>query len=638
MNIRALIFLLGFIVVGYFLFGKPHVSNPTDPEFDKNGKPYYHSAHYTVPGNRMFTFPNTRGPSSISSTPLIQKTSWKTYSAGTTSRLAILLTDENAPWLGLAHGLKSIGVPFLITNDYKKALQHHVVLVYPSIEGGGLLQADGFRALAAFPRNGGILMGVNVLGGGLADTFGFKETVESNKHKEIHFDTHNTLAQNFMDPHEKSINLEDTLIVNSYTQPTDKPLATYEDGTAAITQKSIGKGKAYAFGMDLGQYILKGHNGRQASIARIYVNDYEPHADMLLRILRNIYISNQPDAVTLGTVPQGKDLSVVFTHDIDFTKSIHNAVEYARFEHDNSVPATHFIQTKYIRDDSDDIFYNEDGVNSAKQIKALGQTLASHSVSHSKTFNLFPMGSGKEQYPDYQPFVQRHWVTYNGSILGELRISKFLLENFVPAVKVESFRPGHLSNPFQLPEAMEAVGYRYSSSTSADNDLTHLPYQLNYGRATESESPIFEFPITVEDEKEPRMDKRLPQAIELAHKLKKEGGSFVILIHPNVVDFKLAFEKGFSAAVKPFAWFGNLETFGAWWVARNKITTDTSISGQELTIQLNAPLPIEGLTINVPKNWQLLPSSGFSAKQSGQKVLIEKLQGQQKLLLKHGSV
>jgi hypothetical protein len=633
MNIRGIIFILAVLGIGFLLFGK-HSKNPMDPEFDKNGKPYYHTAHYTVPGNRMFTFPNTKGPAATSQVPTFQKTSWKKYATGSTSRLAILLTDENAPWLGLAHGLKSFGVPFLITNDYKKALKHHVVLVYPSIEGGGILNATAFQALAAFPRNGGILIGENVLGGGLSDTFGFKGTTESNKHKAIQFNTKNSLTQDFTDPHEKTINLEDSLITNTYGQPTDPPLAAYEDGSAAITQKSIGKGKAFAFGLDLGQYILKGHNGRQQSIARTFVNDYEPHADMLLRLIRNIYVSNQPSAVTIGTVPQGKDLAVVFTHDIDFTKSIHNAVEYARYEQENNVPATHFIQTKYIRDDSDDIFYNEDGVKYARQIKDLGQDLASHSVSHSKTYNLFPMGTGKEQYPDYQPFVQKHWVTYNGTLLGELRISKFLLENFVPSVNVHSFRPGHLSTPFQLPEALEAAGYLYSSIGTADNSLTHLPFQFNYGRATESESPIFEFPITVEDEKEPRMDKRLPQAIALAHKLKKVGGSFVILIHPNVVDFKLAFEKGFASAVKPFAWFGNMETFGAWWVARNAVTVDTSVSTAQLTVQLHAPKKIEGLVLTLPKGWQVMPSSDFAAQQNGQKVLISKLEGTKTVLFK----
>ena len=63
-------------------------------------------------------------------------------------------------------------------------------------------------------------------------------------------------------------------------------------------------------------------------------------------------------------------------------------------------------------------------------------------------------------------------------------------------VKIESFRPGGLRNPYFLPQALESVGYKYSSSVTANNSLTHLPFELNYSRETDSETNIFEFPVT----------------------------------------------------------------------------------------------------------------------------------------------
>ena len=69
---------------------------------------------------------------------------------------------------------KTIGVPFLVTEDYRQALRHRVVLAYPTISGRTLSQ-EALKALAAFPRNGGTLIGVNVLGGGLNEVFGFRE-------------------------------------------------------------------------------------------------------------------------------------------------------------------------------------------------------------------------------------------------------------------------------------------------------------------------------------------------------------------------------------------------------------------------------------------------------------------------------
>ena len=84
------------------------------------------------------------------------------------------MTDASGAWLGLSHGLKSIGVPFLITTDYQQAMKHSVVLVYPMVS-GNLLSAEALKALAALPRQGGTLIGFNVLGGGLNEVFGFGE-------------------------------------------------------------------------------------------------------------------------------------------------------------------------------------------------------------------------------------------------------------------------------------------------------------------------------------------------------------------------------------------------------------------------------------------------------------------------------
>ena len=77
---------------------------------------------------------------------------WTSFSTGGASRLAVLLTDSTAPWLPLAHGLRTIGVPFIITRDYHSALTHRVVLVYPIIS-GRTLSADALRGKrAGYPR------------------------------------------------------------------------------------------------------------------------------------------------------------------------------------------------------------------------------------------------------------------------------------------------------------------------------------------------------------------------------------------------------------------------------------------------------------------------------------------------------
>jgi hypothetical protein len=522
----------------------------------------------------------------------------------------VLLTDEDSGWLGVAHGLKAMGVPFVITRDVSDALTHRVVLVYPMIS-GKVVQPEAMKALARHPQQGGTLIGVNVLGG-LNEVFGFGEAVATNNHYEIRFDTSQRIASAFSDPRESTIriaSLTKTAAAGgaySYSNPSAPPIARYEDGSAAITMKSYVTGRAYAVGVDIGHLLLKGYNNREEDIARSYVNDFEPSLDVLLRLIRNIYLEGEDSAVTLGTVPSGKSLAVVLSHDIDYTRSMVNALVYAELEKSQGVSATYFVQTKYVRDWNDDVFFNARGVELMKALDASGFEVASHSVSHSRVFSKFPLGKGDETYPSYVPFVKSATVTNDGTVMGELRVSKFLIEHFLPGRTVNSFRPGHLQNPYSLPSALAAIGYRYSSSVTANNSLTHLPFRLNNNRDTRSEANVYEFPLTVEDEMPPKMLQRLPEALDLARKISHYGGSFVILIHPDVLAEKLEFERHFIPAVKEFSWFGSLQDFGGWWSARDQIGVDVTASGDERIVLLTVPERISGLALQVPRGFRFV--------------------------------
>lgn len=109
-------------------------------------------------------------------------------------------------------------------------------------------------------------------------------------------------------------------------------------------------------------------------------------------MLKAIYTAGEPEAVTIGTVPFGKSLSVMLTHDVDFTRSMANAVAYAQYEKSQGLTATYFVQTKYIRDYNDDIFFDDDGVSHLGTLAELGMEIGSHTVAHSKIFDAFSMG------------------------------------------------------------------------------------------------------------------------------------------------------------------------------------------------------------------------------------------------------
>lgn len=579
----------------------------------------------------IILFEGVNGPQDRSVVQARQPTSWTKYGGGSGSRLSILLTDENSSWLGLAHGLKSAGIPFSVTTDYRQALHHKVILVYPMIS-GSVLTPEALRALASVPRNGGTLIGSFVLGGGLQKVFGFQDAIPSRKRFRLN------MAESVIDvadPREAWLPLGDAagdgeaIGTYAYTSPREAPIATYEDGSAAIIHRQIGLGSAYALGIDLGALLLKGYNNREEGLARSYVNEYEPMLDVLLRLLGDIYRKADDRAVILRPVPNGKDLAVIISHDIDYTRSLANALDYARLERSLGITATYFIQTKYMKDWNDDIILDETAPRLLKEIKNLGMELASHGVSHSRIFRDFPLGEGTESYPDYRPFVKDASTTYGGTILGELRVSRFILEQLAEVAAVLSFRPGHLLNPYALPQALDATGYSFSSSVTANNSLTHLPFQLNFDRDVTTELPIFEFPVTIEDEALPPLGDRLPQAVTLAKKIARHGGLFVVLIHPDILGHKLAFEREFIAAVKDFSWFGTLGDYGEWWSARNEVQVDSEWQDDRLMVHLFAPKSLKGITLEVPSGLRLDPQhrQQVGAEMIGGRVVLGQFQG-----------
>ena len=564
------------------------------------------------------------------SSPLVR------YSGGAPSRLALLLTDEDSNWLSLVHGLKTIGIPLTVTRDPMEALKHRVVMVYPTIS-GLVLEKNALQALAMHPRHGGTLIGFQVLGGGLESLFGFIRIDPVRGRKQILIDATLAKAVGLKGKEETELALSDEQVsIGSYTfEPSvGDVMARYEDGAAAIVRCNHLNGQTYAFGFDIGHYLNKGYGGRHQPEASQYVNAYTPPVDVLLRILLHIYRVSEPLAVTVDTVPEGNAAAVIITHDIDYTGSIKNAIRYAEYEQSMGVNATYFIQTKYIQDWNDEIFYNQFGAKLAGQLHRLGMEVASHSVSHSISFVNFPIGTGDESYPRYLPFVKSPLSYIRGTILGELRVSRFLLEKTVPQLTVHSFRPGHLSYPPSLPQALEATGYRFSSSMTSGSSMTHLPFQLKYHRENPSEVGIYEFPITIEDELSRPMTARLEQALDILANLKSYGGMMVVLIHPNVFQDKFSFLQDFLSQIKNTdVWIGTLSNFGQWWAARDRMELDVRETAGRYVAELNLQSTSIATVLKLPLGWHLEQSelNSGTVEQRGSKLYLRGVSGTTRL-------
>jgi peptidoglycan/xylan/chitin deacetylase (PgdA/CDA1 family) len=591
------------------------------------------SGEFKVNPADMLLFPEISGPETVTGQSLLKEISWEKFKEGSASRLAILLTDKASDWLPLVHGLKSIGVPVVITTDYKIALRHKAVLIYPAVS--GVMQTEEFLAgLRSFTENGGTLIGTNVLVSSLKYIFGAYNAIPLHTSATVQLTGNSPLLAFYTDEREKTLSIGNKqagppyLGVYGYKNVKNQPLAIFEDGSAAITQNRYGKGRAYSFGIDIGHLLKQAYSGRSEDMARSYINDFEPTIDVLLHLIKDMYMEENPDAVTLGTVPFNKELTVMFTHDVDFGESEKNAAVYAEFENSKQAPGTYFLQTKYIKDFNDNAFFDAEHIPMLKRLAALGMELGSHSVAHAYAFSVFPIGSGEESYPSYQPFVYERYAAHNGTVLGELRVSKYLIEKVLGAPPVVSFRPGHLSYPKGLPQALEATGYLYSSNFPANCVLSHLPFKLTYQYESKGETNVFEFPLTLEDELGVKMGDRVQQAVDLAQKISKYGGIYVVLIHPNILDHKLQFEKDFYIQVKDFAWFSTIGMFGNWWAARDQVTIDVTEAANDKLVILNVPQSMEGLTINVPQRWLLQPGEySASCQQNGNSVIIHKAVG-----------
>lgn len=560
------------------------------------------------PPAMSWPFRGISGPDSTTPIAPPVPTPWTRFSPGSPSRLAILLTDTASAWLGMAHALETIGVPFLITRDWAEAVRHRVVLVYPDVS-GATLSHEALHALVALAHHGGTLIANEVLVGGLDEVFGYAQAIPSRTRFELRWGA-TALTAAFTDSAERIVPLGDrsrqaeTLWTVGYTGAAD-PVATFDDGTAAVTRRSFdGGGAAIALGVDVGALCLLSHDGRDEFIARHSADGYEPVLDVFLRLLEEMYAGASSDAVTLGTVPDGRALAVLLTHDLDDRHSFTNALAFAAWERAHGLRATYFVQTKYLTDWEDEGFFDSVAVAQVRTLDSLGMEIGSHTVAHARTFNTMPTGTGDERYPDYRPRVLAATRTEDATVLGELRVSAFLLHQ-ATGKPVVSFRPGYLRNPWVLPQALEATGYRYSSSFTADNALSHLPLHLNYDRAPGAELPLFDFPVTIEDEEAPPLTERLGAAVAIAHRLEAYGGTFVVLLHPNVVESKVEFEQALVDSLRPRAWFGTVGEFGAFWAARSRAAVDVAAAGGRRIVTLRLPDGARALTVRVPGSWRL---------------------------------
>ncbi|MCK5822191.1 MAG: polysaccharide deacetylase family protein [Bacteroidales bacterium] len=604
----------------------------------------YKNRYMDVPDDKLAVFPGLEGPMKPTILPAKSVTSWKKYSAGTSSRLAIFLTDTASNWLGIVSGLKAQGVPFRVTTSIDDALTHTVVLIYPAIDSKNM-DIETFVKLREHPKNGGVLIGFNVIAPSMQSVFGFGKARYSNQRDNIIIRNFSIPETSFIeDINEAKLRIGNLNITKEntttfgYEETAYQPIGVFEDGSAAIIRNLYNDGACYAFGFDLGFLTIFAHANLDPQIQRTYVNDFEPTLDVLYRMIKSIYIEYSDFPILPGMVPENKKVAILISHDIDYTKSIDSMLLYAEMERSKNVKATYFVQTRYIKDGLDQAYLKDKYIPYFIALKNMGMEIASHSVSHTPFLSHIPLGTGLEKYPDYRPYYFTFTSTFNETILGELRVSHFLIKELF-GVNATSFRSGYLRYPEKLHVSMQEVGFKYGSSITANEVLTHMPFNPMYDYMFDEELDVFEIPVTIEDELPPKMDKRVDDAIILTEKISRYGGVVNILIHTNILGHKYRFQEQYTDHYKDEAWFGTISQYGDWWQARTAIQIDIQKYKKLIKVNIEAPLEINHFPIIVPKNLKLITTIPLNnnIERTEEGYLFSKLNGRIQLIFEDQS-
>jgi peptidoglycan/xylan/chitin deacetylase (PgdA/CDA1 family) len=529
-------------------------------------------------------------------------------------------SESGMPDLARTHSVKHMahvaGVPYTVTRDVKEAALFSVIIATEGLDGLNLTDVQT-ETIKKYVQDGGVFISTNLKDTGLYDVAGITDQTFSRDRYSINF--HIAKSDNVFkwidEPEERTIlignkNNESAMFSRSYDTDQAEILASFDDGTPAFIRNQFGNGFSYTFGNSFKDLIIRSQMNFDFSSNRTYSNGFEPASDVFSLIFRGILIEHIPHLVWKNTSAFNSRSAVILTHDIDAESNMQWMNRYADFENSLDITATYFVTTHYIDDALDGDYYSNyrDAVT---LLRDQNQEVGSHSVGHFPDFAVIPFGTLGEDIFTYQP-GHHGGITENASLLGELEVSKKLLEEDT-GLPVTSFRSGYLIYPDQLISALDTLGYRFNSSYSANDVQTSFPYTPYKTRSfSSSESKILEIPVTISDVlfDEFTTENYLVAAdlwSTVTEKYYANGAPTVLLVHPNR-DLKLRAMQIYLENLPPDVSIQSIQSFGNFWLQRNDLDYSTNLENNRLTIQFrdHQTLP-DSLSMNI-SNGSLLES------------------------------
>ncbi|MCH6553597.1 MAG: polysaccharide deacetylase family protein [Acidobacteria bacterium] len=483
--------------------------------------------------------------------------------------------DARQEQLALRNCLELLGIPFVATTEVEEAVRR------PFVVTGGILFNTELtpterEVLYAYVERGGVLLATQVQGNMFFPLFGLVDAATSRTNFSVHFTDVNDPALRYLNrPEERSVSLGDPSLYSETVWSTEytpgrrtKVLAQYENGAAALTLYAYGRGLAYALGLGFKETTLLPQLARSFEAARRWINSFEPSGDVFRLLLRGLYEDSVHPFLLVHTVPEGRETALVLSHDVDARESFRNSLTFARMEASLGVRSTFFVTTKYFRDATDIDYYTPDRMEWIKQVREMGFEVGSHSVSHSLTFDEFPLGSQEVDLQSYRPA--------RPTVSGEVRVSKQLLDRDLNQ-DTKGFRAGYLRYPNELLRVLEESGYGFDSSVSAQYVLTNFPYFGFRRRALDAEqSNIVVVPVTLDDSRDfltPKtQEKVLRTWTEIIRANAENGATTCLLIHPTDTSYKLQTERRLIAAhLGDETWIGDVGSLARFWRDRARL-------------------------------------------------------------------
>lgn len=509
---------------------------------------------------------------------------------------------SNGEVASVEHLLKVAGVDFKTSSNIQELTACPIIIASSRLYSYSISGANR-DTLFSYVQNGGTFIASSLYQTATPffPLFGISGVQADSTKLRVHFltNSNNQAFRWLEDGREQTISLGDTtdglgLPSKSYQVTSAEILATYEDGSAAIVRNSYGLGQAICLGFSFKGMVLLPQVDKDNSAERSWSNGFEPSTDALMLFIKGISTDIIPHQVWLHTSPYDSKSTLVVTHDVDAATAYDTMHFYADYENAIGLQASYFVTTHYLADDHMTNYYSAASVPKVDYLVEKGHVLGSHSVGHFPDFDeddVFPLGQLGNTTSNYLPFCHTDSSTDGGTVLGELEVSKNLLENDL-GITVRTFRAGYLCYNKHLVQGLDTLGYRFNSTYSAASVLTNFPYRNRYDRNTYGRlSNVWEFPMTISDvfKSDPITFQNYPQKvatwIDVTNRNARNYAPTVLLVHPTRY-YKLFAEQDLLDNLPESTNVTNLDAFADYWLSRDVVDFSTSLSQETLTVTI----------------------------------------------------